>query len=99
VGGVLRARYRNGFDKPELLVRSKPYEFRIRLSHVGHTFLPGHRIRLHVSSSCFPLADPNTNTGGDFRTDVETLTAAQTIFHDPEHQSRLLLPVLSEQKP
>jgi len=94
VGGVLRARYRNGFDKSELLVRSKPYEFRIRLSHVGHTFLPGHRIRLHVSSSCFPLCDPNTNTGGDFRTDVDTLTAAQTIFHDPEHQSRLLLPVL-----
>jgi putative CocE/NonD family hydrolase len=96
VGGVLRARYRNGFEQTELLVRSQPYEFRIRLSHVGHTFLPGHRIRLHVSSSCFPAADPNTNTGGDFRTDVETLTAAQTIFHDPEHQSRLLLPVLEQ---
>jgi predicted acyl esterase len=50
-----------------------------------------------VSSSCFPLVDPNTNTGGDFRMDVETLTAAQTIFHDPEHQSRLLLPVLQGQ--
>jgi len=99
VGGVLRARYRNGFEQPELLVRSKPYEFRIKLSHVGHTFLPGHRIRLHVSSSCFPAADPNTNTGGDFRTDVETLTAAQTIFHDSEHQSRLMLPVLEEKKP
>jgi uncharacterized protein len=98
VGGVLRARYRNGLDKPELLVRSKPYEFRIKLSHVGHTFLPGHRIRLHVSSSCFPLADPNTNTGGDFRTDTETLTAAQTIFHDPEHQSRLLLPVVEDKQ-
>jgi putative CocE/NonD family hydrolase len=96
VGGILRARYRNGFERPELLARSKPYEFRIKLSHVGHTFLPGHRIRLHVSSSCFPLADPNTNTGGDFRTDTTTLTAAQTVFHDPEHPSRLLLPVLAE---
>jgi hypothetical protein len=47
-----------------------------------------------VSSSCFPLADPNTNTGDDFRTDTAHRVAQQTVLHDAEHPSRLLLPVI-----
>jgi putative CocE/NonD family hydrolase len=96
VGGVLRARYRHGFERAELLTPGEPAELRIRLSHVGHEFGAGHRVRLEVSSSCFPMIDPNTNTGGDFRTDVGTQLAKQTIFHDAQRPSRLLLPVLEE---
>jgi predicted acyl esterase len=65
------------------------------LSHVGHTFLPAHRIRLEVSSSCFPLADPNTNTGADIATDTAPRKAQQTVLHDAAHPSRLLLPVMT----
>jgi putative CocE/NonD family hydrolase len=93
-GGILRARYRWGFERPELLVPGRPFELRIRLSHVGHTFLPAHRIRLEVSSSCFPLAEPNTNTGADFATDTLHRKAQQTVLHDAAHPSRLLLPVM-----
>ncbi len=94
VGGIQRARYRHGFDHAIPLTPAEPVELRIRLSHVGHTFLPAHRIRLEVSSSCFPLADPNTNTGADIATDTAPRKANQTIFHDALHPSRLLLPVL-----
>jgi putative CocE/NonD family hydrolase len=94
VGGVARARYRYGLGRPTPLTPGEPFELQIRLSHVGHTFLPAHRIRLEVSSSCFPLADPNTNTGADFATDTAHRTAEQTVLHDTEHPSRLLLPVL-----
>lgn len=94
VGGVARARYRNGLGSPAPLTPGEPFEILIRLSHVGHTFLPSHRIRLEVSSSCFPLADPNTNTGDDFRTDTAHRTAEQTVLHDAQHPSRLLLPVM-----
>ena len=69
VGAIQRARYRYGFDRAVPLSPAEPFELRIRLSHVGHTFLPAHRIRLEVSSSCFPLADPNTNTGADIAID------------------------------
>jgi putative CocE/NonD family hydrolase len=94
VGGIQRARYRHGFDRAVPLTPREPFELRIRLSHVGHTFLPAHRIRLEVSSSCFPLADPNTNTGADIAIDIAPRKAQQTVFHDALHPSRLLLPVL-----
>jgi uncharacterized protein len=95
VGGILRARYRHGFDREEPLTSGESVELRIRLSHVGHTFLPAHRIRLEVSSSCFPLVDPNTNTGASFATDTQHRKAQQTVFHDALHPSRLLLPVIA----
>jgi putative CocE/NonD family hydrolase len=93
MGGVLRARYRHGFDQPQLLTPGKPERFHIRLSHVGHTFRAGHRIRLEISSSCFPLIDPNPNTGREIATETECRRAHQTILHDAQHPSHLLLPV------
>jgi uncharacterized protein len=93
-GGILRARYRLGFHRMQALTPGEPVELRIRLSHVGHTFLRDHRIRLEVSSSCFPLADPNTNTGADFATDTQHRKARQSVYHDAARPSRLLLPVL-----
>ena len=96
VGGVIRARYRKGHEHAELLTPGEPAEFRIRLGHTGHSFLPGHRIRLEVSSSCFPMIDPNANTGADFATDTQTQIAQQTVYHDAQRPSRLLLPVLPE---
>jgi putative CocE/NonD family hydrolase len=93
VGGVLRARCRNGFDRHELLTPGEPVEFRIRMSHVGHTFRAGHRLRLEVSSSSFPMIDPNPNTGRPIATETETRPAGQTVFHDAQQPSRLMLPV------
>jgi putative CocE/NonD family hydrolase len=99
MGGVLRARYRHGFDRPQLLTPGKPERFQIRLSHVGHTFRAGHRIRLEVSSSCFPMIDPNPNTGREIATETECRRAHQTILHDAQHPSHLLLPVWNPSSP
>jgi uncharacterized protein len=96
LGGVLRARYRKGYERTELLEPGKPDVFRIRLSHVGHTFQPGHRIRLEISSSCVPLVDPNPNTGRDIAAETRCRTAQQTVFHDAERPSHRLLPVWRE---
>ena len=57
-------------------------------------FLPGHRIRLEVSSSNFPRYDRNPNTGAPFGTDAATVVARQTVFHDAGRPSRLVLPVI-----
>ena len=92
--GILRARYRNGRTTPELLVPDQRYELRIDVGAIGNVFLPGHRIRLEVSSSNFPRYDRNPNTGAPFGTGAATVVARQTVFHDSTARSYLVLPVM-----
>lgn len=92
--GIIRARYRKSRTTPELLVPGTRYEVRIDVGATGNVFLPGHRIRLEVSSSNFPRYDRNPNTGAPFATDATTVTARQTVFHAPDAASHLILPVI-----
>src|SRR6185295_1904777 len=61
--GVVRARYRNGTERPEEVVPGKVYKYTIDLWATGNLFKKGHRIRLYVSSSNFPRFNRNPNTG------------------------------------
>ena len=70
-----------------------PYRLRIDLWATGITFLPGHRIRVDVTSSSHPRWIRHTNTFGDPLDATELRTAHQQIFHDPERPSRLHLTV------
>ena len=92
--GYLRMRYRNGFEKQELMEPQKIYKIKIDNLITSNQFKKGHRIRLQITSSKTPHYDPNTNTGGNLATDQELLKATQTIYHDREHPSRLILPVI-----
>jgi len=92
--GILRARYRNGFDRVELLTPGGATELTLDLGATGNVFLPGHRVRLEISSSNFPRFDRNPNTGGVFGEDSQPVVAEQTIFHDRLRPSRLVLPVV-----
>ena len=93
--GILRARYRNSMKDPELLQPETIYELRLNLWATANVFLPGHRIRLEVSSSNFPRFDRNSNTGGDIVSEraEEYQTAINRVFHDSAHPSRLMLPI------
>ncbi len=92
--GITRARYRTSKTAPELLVPGARYEVRVDVGATGNVFLPGHRIRLEVSSSNFPRYDRNPNTGAPFGTDAATVPARQTVFHERDAASHLLLPVI-----
>lgn len=92
--GVKRARYRGGYEQTELLTPGEPALFKIELFDIGHTFKPGHRIRVEVSSSAFPLVSPNQNTGNPVATDTEWKNADQTIYHNRQRPSHILLPVI-----
>ncbi len=63
---------------------------------MGHTFLPGHRVRLEISSSAFPMIAPNQNTGNPVETDTEWKIAHQAIYHDSIYPSAVVLPVFQE---
>ncbi|MEO8449257.1 MAG: CocE/NonD family hydrolase, partial [Gemmatimonadota bacterium] len=93
--GIRRARYRNGYTKEELLTPGKAATVPIELFDIGHSFQPGHRIRLEISSSATPAFNPNQNTGNPVATDTVWKVAHQTIYHDRSRLSSMTLPVVS----
>jgi len=93
--GILRARYRNSTAKAEPIVPGKVYEYKIDLWSTSNVFLKGHKIRLEVSSSNFPRFDRNLNNGKDAGANSAFDKADNTIYHDREHPSALLLPVVA----
>ena len=94
--GVLRARYLGGFDRGRPITPGRPYEYDIDLVATSNVFLPGHRIRLLVTSSSFPRFDRNANSGKQIGSDrhEDLVRARQTVFHDGARPSHLLLPVV-----
>jgi putative CocE/NonD family hydrolase len=94
--GVIRARYRRDPREADLLTPGRPESYRIRLFDLAHTFLPGHSVRLEISSSAFPFVAPNQNTGNPVATDTAWQVAHQTIYHDSERPSSLSLPLLAK---
>lgn len=89
--GMLRARYRDLQGEPELLEPGRVYRFEIDLWHTAARFKAGHQLRVDISSADFPHFDRNANLGGQ---PGEPIPAQQTIYHDPEHPSHLLVSVL-----
>jgi len=92
--GILRLRYRDSFEKPELLNPSQIYKVVVDLWSTANVFLPGHKLRLEVTSSSFPRFSRNLNTGENSETTRYSVKATNTIYHDSEHPSALILPVV-----
>ncbi len=92
--GIVRARYRESFASPSLIEPGRAYEYTIRVNPTSNLFRRGHRIRLAVSSSDFPNFDRNHNTGGNDYSESKLVTARQTVYHDRQRPSRVVLPVI-----
>ncbi len=92
--GILRARFRDGPGAERLLESGELARYEIDLMVTGNTFLPGHRIRIEISSSNFPRFDRNPNTGAPIGTSAEVRPAHQAVVHDAAHPSHVLLPVI-----
>jgi hypothetical protein len=84
------------FTEPEPLEPGTVYELRLNLWATANVFLPGHRIRLEVSSSDFPRFDRNSNAGGDITSETpgQYQTAINGVFHSAAHPSHLILPII-----
>jgi hypothetical protein len=95
--GIIRTRYRNSLAEPEPLTPGEPCQLSLDLSVTSNVFLPGHRIRLEVSSSNFPRFDRNTNTGGVIADEPadQASVAINRVLHGPGYPSQLILPVIS----
>jgi putative CocE/NonD family hydrolase len=63
VDSIIRARYRNGFEKAEFMEPGQACKVELNLTPISNLFKAGQRIRLDISSSNFPRFDVNPNTG------------------------------------
>jgi putative CocE/NonD family hydrolase len=92
--GILRLRYRDSQEKPELAKPGETYHVTVDLWATSNVFLAGHKLRLEVSSSNFPRFDRNLNTGEEQASGTRRNTATNVIYHDKAHPSALLLSVV-----
>jgi putative CocE/NonD family hydrolase len=93
--GIARARFRKGWDKEVMLTPGSVEKYDIDLWFTARVFKPGHRLRVSISSALFPKYDRNLNTGGNNETGTTFLVAHQTLVHDKEHPSHVVLPLVA----
>ena len=94
---VLRGRFREDFSVARPIAPDKVLPYRIRLPHVSHTFLPGHRIMVQIQSSWFPLYDRNPQTFVPnimFAPPESYVKATQRVWHTKEYPTAIELPVI-----
>jgi uncharacterized protein len=93
---IVRARYRDSLEHATLMKPGQVYSFTIEMYPTSLVFQRGHRIRLDISSSNFPRFDVNPNTGEPLNNNRRWAVADNAIYHDSEHPSEILLPIIPQ---
>ena len=91
---IIRVRYRDSWEEPELMEPGVVYQVRIDLPPTSNLFQAGHRIRLDVSSSDFPRFDINPNTGEPMGRHTHSVLAHNSVWLGREHPSHIVLPII-----
>ncbi|MEU5842252.1 CocE/NonD family hydrolase [Rhodococcus sp. NPDC047139] len=73
--GLLNLTHRDSSENPEPLEPGKRYRVRMKLNGAGQVFPAGHRVRLSLSTSYFPLAWPSPTP-----TEVTIYTGGQLVL-------------------
>jgi putative CocE/NonD family hydrolase len=92
--GIIRARYRTSSYEENPIKPGEVIVYVIDMAATSNVFKAGHQIRIEVSSSNFPRFDRNLNTGSVLGQDSVIRVATQTILHDADHPSHILLPLI-----
>lgn len=91
--GVLRLRFRDGFEVPRLMVPGDVHDIEIQAFPTSNLFAAGHRIRLDIASSNFPHFDVNPGTGVPAGEASEPVVAINRVHTGRLVPSKLVLPV------
>nr|WP_246462693.1 CocE/NonD family hydrolase [Pelagicoccus albus] len=92
--GVIRARYRQGFEQPVLIEPGEVLLYEIDVWATSYVLQPGERLRVDITSSNFPRLNRNPNTGAAFGETTEMQSATQTIHLSETYPSHIVLPVI-----
>ena len=90
--GIRRARLRNSYETEELMTPYEIYPIDIELYDIAQTFLAGHKLRVVITSSIFPMFDTNLNNGDSMYVEGDTLVATNFIYHNASYPSAIILP-------
>ena len=91
--GILRMRFRGGFERSELMEPDATYAIQIPAFPTSNLFVAGHRIRVEIASSNFPHFDVNPNTGAPAGEPSEPVVARNRVFMDRNRPSHIVLPL------
>lgn len=92
---IQRLRYREGYEKPPVwMERDKVNKATLPELATSNYFAAGHRIRLELSSSNFPLSDRNMNTGGKNYDEKQGVVAHNAVPHSRRYPSQVTLSVV-----
>ncbi|CAN5891125.1 CocE/NonD family hydrolase [soil metagenome] len=94
VDSIIRCRYRESWEREVFMEPGGIYQVNIFLPPTSNCFMPGHRIRLDISSSNFPRFDLNPNTGEPMGRHTHSVVARNTVWVDRERASKVMLPVV-----
>jgi putative CocE/NonD family hydrolase len=92
---VRRLRFRNGFEKEELLEPGEVVPVEIDITWLSHVFNRGHRVRVTVCSAGAPYWEVNPQTGEAIGADLpkKMQPARNAVWHAGGHRSALIAPV------
>jgi len=91
-----RVRYREGFDRTVPMEKDGVYKITLPNMVTANRFAEGHRIRLDITSSCFPLYERNLNTGGNNYDETTWEVAENSVHRSAQFPSHVVLPVLPD---
>jgi hypothetical protein len=91
---IQRVRYREGYDHWAFMEPGEVYEVAVGPLTTSNTFLPGHSLRIEVSSSNFPRFTRNLNTGGNIYDETEGVVAHNRVHHSRRYPSQIRVPVV-----
>ncbi len=91
---ILRARFREGYDREVFMEKGKTYKLDFTPMTTANTFLPGHRIRVEITSSSFPKYARNLNTGGRNEFEKDGVIATNQVKHTRSQPSYIVLPII-----
>jgi putative CocE/NonD family hydrolase len=92
--GIARCRFRESLSYEKLMQPGDVYELTVHLYPTANVFKRGHRIRVDISSSNFPRFDVNPNTGEPLNRHRRMVVATNTVYHDRERPSHIVLPLI-----
>ena len=94
VDGVLRGRFREGYEREVLMAPGEVYRLELDLWATSYRLAPGERLRLDITSSNFPRLARNLNTGEPLGEGVSFRVATQRVYLDRRRASHVMLPLI-----
>ena len=90
--GITRLRFREGTSTEKLGKPGEKYRIEIKLEPLAHVFLQGHKFRIDITSSNYPMFALNLNDGGPMYSSGDTMSAVNLVHHSAEDLSYIVIP-------